>query len=260
MIHNDMCASCPHYKRAYSAVSGDRWTAYHGDAVDVLRDLAAERPRSVDAIITDPPYGTGANSVAGRLKSSPEKYSRSKTPLPAIHGDSVLPDVWESMMRLVMTYALRLAKPGASALVFCDWRCYSALMRVMGNAGWILRGLLVWDKGIATRPSQNGFRAQSELILWARNGGPPERDQPVYLDGVFRYPTPRRRHHLTEKPVDLMKELVRICPPGGVVLDAFQGSGTTGVAALASGLHYIGIEAVEEYHNIAVSRLEMCTL
>ncbi|MFN3595162.1 MAG: DNA methyltransferase, partial [Thiobacillaceae bacterium] len=58
-----------------------------------------------------------------------------------------------------------------------------------------------------------------------------------------------------EKPLGLMRDLVQICPPGGTVLDPFQGSGTTGVAALMEGLRYIGIEAVEHYHRVACERL-----
>jgi len=129
-------------------------------------------------------------------------------------------------------------------------------MRIAGTVGWGIRGVVVWDKGRGTRPSKNGFRAQSELILWTRNGRTRYREPPVYLDGVFRYPSPPRVHHLTEKPVALMRDLVEICTPGGVVLDPFQGSGTTGVAAIESGRRYVGIECVREYHEIACKRLE----
>lgn len=252
------CAACPYAQSRPSAgIRGERWSAYHGDSLMVLRDLSARQPQSVDAIITDPPYGTGANSIAGRLASPLTKYRSSnvRSHLPSFAGDSMLPDQWAEMMHQVMALCMTLAKPGASALVFCDWRGYPTLMRIMGATGWGLRGCLVWDKGRAARPSPNGFRSQSELIIWARNGGSPDRSPPVYLDGVFRHPTPPRKHHAVEKPLGLMRDLVQICPPGGTVLDPFQGSGTTGVAALMEGLRYIGIEAVEHYHRVACERL-----
>lgn len=252
------CSACPYVQtKQLVDVRGERWAAYRGDSMMVLRDLSARHPQSVDAIITDPPYGTGANSVAGRLASPLVKYRSSgvKSGLPSFAGDSMPPDAWAEMMNQVMNLCLAVAKPGASALVFCDWRGFPTLMRIMGAVGWGLRGCLVWDKGRGTRPSQNGFRAQSELIIWARNGGAPYRDPPVYLDGVFRHPTPPRRHHAVEKPLGLMRDLVQICPTGGTVLDPFQGSGTTGVAALMAGMRYIGIEAVEHYHRTACQRL-----
>lgn len=66
----------------------------------------------------------------------------------------------------------------------------------------------------------------------------------------------RANHHPTVKPVALMRWLVRmVAPPGGLVLDPFAGSGTTGVAALAEGARFVGIERELEYFNIAHARL-----
>lgn len=61
--------------------------------------------------------------------------------------------------------------------------------------------------------------------------------------------------HITQKPVEVMQELVKICPPGGTVLDPFAGSGTTGVAALREGRQFIGIELSEHYADITEARL-----
>jgi site-specific DNA-methyltransferase (adenine-specific) len=65
-----------------------------------------------------------------------------------------------------------------------------------------------------------------------------------------------RNTHPTVKPVDLMRWLVRlVTPPGGVVLDPFAGSGTTGCAAVQEDFEFIGIEREEEYVKIAESRI-----
>jgi len=62
--------------------------------------------------------------------------------------------------------------------------------------------------------------------------------------------------HPTVKPVDLMRWLCRlVTPPGGVVLDCFMGSGSTGVAALAEGFSFIGVEREAEYFAIAERRI-----
>tara|TARA_R110000868_G_scaffold400472_1_gene674988 strand:+ start:592 stop:1578 length:987 start_codon:yes stop_codon:yes gene_type:complete len=62
--------------------------------------------------------------------------------------------------------------------------------------------------------------------------------------------------HPTVKPTDLMRYLCRLVTPlGGIVLDPFMGSGSTGKAALLEGFHFIGIERQEEYFNIAKKRL-----
>jgi DNA modification methylase len=63
-------------------------------------------------------------------------------------------------------------------------------------------------------------------------------------------------NHPTVKPVDLMRYLVRlVCPMGGIVLDPFNGSGTTAVASRAEHCRYIGAELSEDYCRITIERL-----
>jgi len=62
--------------------------------------------------------------------------------------------------------------------------------------------------------------------------------------------------HPTVKPTDLMRYLCRlVTPPGGIVLDPFMGSGSTGKAAMLEGFEFIGIEREAAYHAIAESRI-----
>jgi len=63
------------------------------------------------------------------------------------------------------------------------------------------------------------------------------------------------RAHLTEKPVAVMEQAVAICPPDGLVLDPFAGSGSTGVACLRAGRRFVGIEVDEHYFALACERL-----
>jgi DNA modification methylase len=64
--------------------------------------------------------------------------------------------------------------------------------------------------------------------------------------------------HPTIKPLDLMRYLVRlVCARGSVVLDPFCGSGSTGCAAIAEGVRFVGIEQSREYADIAVGRLRL---
>lgn len=66
----------------------------------------------------------------------------------------------------------------------------------------------------------------------------------------------RANIHPTVKPVDLMRWLCRlVTPPGGVVLDPFMGSGSTGIGALREGFRFVGIEQSREYFDIACARV-----
>lgn len=69
-----------------------------------------------------------------------------------------------------------------------------------------------------------------------------------------------RNIHPTVKPIDLMRWLVRlVTPPGGLVLDPFTGSGTTGAAAILEGFEFVGVEREGEYAEIARARIEFWT-
>jgi DNA modification methylase len=81
---------------------------------------------------------------------------------------------------------------------------------------------------------------------------------PVDDDGNARdrFKAQSRNHHPTVKPTDLMRYLCRlVTPPGGVVLDPFTGSGSTGKAATLEGFRFIGIEREAEYVEIAKARI-----
>lgn len=158
---------------------------------------------------------------------------------------------------MVLHEACTRLRPGAPVVVFCDWRQIAVTSDALEAAGATWRGLVVWDKTESCRPQPNAFRAQAEYAVWGRFGThePADDVAPVYLPGVIRCATPRDRTHQTEKPLDLMRQLVRICPPGGLVLDPFAGSGSCGHAALLEGRRYLGIEMSEGYANAARARI-----
>lgn len=75
-------------------------------------------------------------------------------------------------------------------------------------------------------------------------------------DGTLGSITMRRNHHNTVKPIALMRHLLRlVTPPGGVVLDPFAGSGSTGCATALEGFDFVGIELDTEYAVIAERRV-----
>ena len=98
-----------------------------------------------------------------------------------------------------------------------------------------------------------------------RNEGLADRDAQKVNDGratpidnpYQRGETERRNTHPTVKSTKLMAYLCRlVTPPGGLILDPFLGSGSTGVAALREGFRFVGIEKEEEYFEIAKARIE----
>ena len=68
-------------------------------------------------------------------------------------------------------------------------------------------------------------------------------------------PPSARREHITEKPLVLMRELVKIVPRGGTILDPFTGAGTTGAAAVIEGRRFIGSEITPHFARVASLRI-----
>lgn len=97
-----------------------------------------------------------------------------------------------------------------------------------------------------------------------RNEGLPSSDAPaVTTDATMRecetadWSARNGNHHPTVKPTDLMAYLVRlVTPPGGLVLDPFMGSGSTGKACMREGFRFAGIDMTADYVAIAAARIE----
>lgn len=252
------CSTCPHNPaRQTKAAHGAGWTLYQADFRAVAGLLA---DGSVDALITDPPYGSGGFTVKDRLRSSKSKSVSSgaayQHSLPDIDGDSLHPKAWEQLMLDVCVLVKQKLKVGGVFALFIDWRNKGELQAIIQASGLTLRGHVVWDKK-NSRPIRNGFQNQAEYIFWGTHGPMPKRNPAIYLPGVFRHITmTNRKVHITQKPLALMLELVKVCPPGGVIYDPFADSGTTGVAALQSGYQFVGCESVPVYFDVAKQRLE----
>jgi site-specific DNA-methyltransferase (adenine-specific) len=239
-------------------------TLYRGDALVVLTDLPSA---SVDAVITDPPYSSGGLMRGDRAVAPAQKYRgfsqdpNGGTRPPAstfadFVGDNRDQRTHAFWSELWIDEALRVTRPGGILMCFTDWRQLPLMTDVIQMRGWVWRGIVVWDKGVA-RPVKGRFRNHIEYVLWASCGPMPDPEaNPVYLPSLCRHNPPSTdRLHVTEKPLGLMRELIQIVPKGALVLDPFMGTGTTGVAAVLGARRFIGVELTEHYHRIAVERI-----
>ena len=229
---------------------------HQGGAITILPTIETA---SVDLVVADPPYNSGGRTQSDRTRESARGKYVSGDPehlLADFAGDNRDQRSYTAWLALVLAECLRVSRPGASLLVFSDWRQLPATSDALQAGGWLWRGIVSWRKPIS-RPKMGGFRAECEYLLWGSNGSVDATRNPVYLPGWYSASQPRgkTRRHITQKPVELLSELIRVCVPGGVVLDPFAGSGSTGVAALSTGRAFIGIEITEHYAAIARERL-----
>ena len=234
----------------------DRATLYGGDALAVLADLPTG---SVDAVVCDPPYSSGGMVRSDRMQDVHTKYvqtgSSSHETLEAFTGDSRDQRAYAYWSALWMGEAMRATRPGGVLLAFTDWRQLPATTDAIQAGGWVWRGIVPWWKP-SGRPTQGRFSNTCEYVVWGSNG---PRDLMALdgkaLPGFYQANSPRSREHITQKPLDVMRSLVKICPEGGVVLDPFMGSGTTGVAAMLERRRFVGVEMVPGHQQVAERRI-----
>ena len=236
---------------------------YQGDCLELLGELCSQPESQFDAVITDPPYCSGADTKSGRDADPASKYCHSgntcgRPSFAGDHRDSRSFEFWATMW---LSFARRHCKPSAYGLVFIDWRQLPLMTNVLQAAGFTWKGLTVWDKGRGARSPHKGyFRHQAEYVVWGTNGKVPKLTDRGPFDGVFSIPVRQEdKHHITGKPTPLMRELVRCAPSGGLILDPFAGSGTTGVAAQLEERRAVLIEQSEAYCEIAARRLNAQT-
>lgn len=230
----------------------------HGEALATLRTLP---DASVDVVVTDPPYSSGGMFRGDRARPGKEKcegggYVNGAPPIdrPDYDGDCRDQRTYAMWCGMWLQECLRIVKPGGVICVFTDWRQLPTVTDALQLAGWVWRGIGIWDKTEAARPQRGWFRNQCEYVPWASKGPMPNEGE--CLPGVWRQSViADAKHHVAGKPVPVMRGIVQICPAGGVVLDPFMGSGTTGVACAREGRDFIGIEQNADYFPIAQRRI-----
>lgn len=192
-------------------------TLYLGDCMDILPTLD-----KVDLLLTDPPYGIGADSHQGKIENGWKQYDKSG-------WDSKKPE--NDLIYLCI-------KKGKVCII---WGGNYFTNILPPSMQW-----LVWDKG------QRGFSLADCEFAWSSQNNAAR---------VFDYSRALAmqdgKQHPTQKPIALMKWCIEQCKNNPqTILDPFMGSGTTGVAAIQMGRKFIGIEREPKYFEIACKRIE----
>lgn len=245
---------------------------YKGDALEVLKHLPDE---SFDCVWTDPPYNLsndGITCVAGKMVPvNKGDWDRSR----GIEGDFQFNLAWTAQ-------CFRILKPTGSIWVTGTLHVHPSVGMALLKNGFRILNDIVWLK--PNPPPNLGrrtFTHATEIVYWAskaQKGTAPGHkfnyDQMKQENGgkqmksVWNFNVPRKGtvetkfgRHPTQKPVALVDRCIRASTElGDSVLDPFLGSGTTGVAALAIGRSFVGIENKPEFLDMAVARMqEICS-
>lgn len=269
---SDVDAAAPVPKENHTCRLGDVWhlgdsLLLVGDATDTDAVLAVLDDERADCVWTDPPYGVSYSGAAGRIKNDSSKD---------------LPDLLDGAFRTIVT----AARPGVPVYVAYADTEGPVFQTAMVSAGIRVRQHLVWVKNTLVlghsdyqwrhEPIWAGHTpAEGEggedpaalthegLVYGYTPGGEGRlgRGGPRWYGGhdattVFEVPKPPRNlDHPTMKPVELItRMLTNSCPPAGLVLDLFGGSGSTLIAAHHQRARAFLVELDERYADAICRR------
>lgn len=201
---------------------------------------------SFDVILTDPPYGIGADEFGD---------SGGKAAGAHFYEDDYA--YWKEIIEVFASESFRLAKEKAHLYAFCDITRFEELKAILCRAGWnCFRTPIIWHKpnGSRTPWVDSGPQRKYELILYANKGKKPVTR--IFPD-LVSYPTDENLGHPAQKPVALYEDLLRrSVSAGDSVADFFCGSGPIFPAATRVKCLATGIEANPAAYGICLKRLD----
>jgi site-specific DNA-methyltransferase (adenine-specific) len=268
----------------------NRSRVIHGDNLGVLHTMASE---SVDLVYIDPPFNTGKaqkrlqltttrDPNGDRIGFGDKRYATVRV------GSRAFADVFDDYLgflepRLIETH--RILKPTGSLYFHIDYReahyCKVLLDGIFGRSSFVNE--IIWAYDYGARTTKKWPPKHDTIFFYAKDPSSyvfnvDEIDRIPYMAPDLVGPEKTARGKLptdtwwhtivsptgkeklgypTQKPIGILRRIIRASsPPGGLVLDFFAGSGTTGAAALESGRTFILVDSNAEAIDVMRKRFK----
>ena len=212
-----------------------KFELWHGDCLELMKNIP---DGSVDLVLTDPPYGIDFQSNFRK-----NKFNKIENDI-AVNAE-------------FLDECKRVLKDTGAFYCFTRWDVYPSWIEQIRKR-FKVKNCIVWFKrGGGLGDLKKGYIYNHEFIIYCAEKN--HRLNGKRRNDVFEFAkdAPSTYVHPTQKPISLLKEIIeRSSNEGGVVLDCFMGSGSTGVACVNTNRRFIGIELDEGYFNIAKKRIE----
>jgi site-specific DNA-methyltransferase (adenine-specific) len=217
------------------------------------------RDKSINCILTDPPYGI--NYKSGRqiydrkiaLKTGIDVKVRNSY-FNQIQGDAILSVDWYAD-------AYRILENNSAIYLFCHWKKYTEVVKQLEHVGFKIKNMIVMNKSNHGSGDLKGsYAPKHELVIFAVKGNhklnfPKGRTCDV-INAKIIY-TGAKKKHPNEKPISwLIPFIENSTKEGDILLDPFMGCGSTGVAAMQYNIKFIGIEIDKDHYFTAVNNIK----
>ena len=213
---------------------------YQGDCLEIMGGI---KDKSVDLIVTDPPYLMDYQSNRRKKEDRFDKIKNDK------ENYMLIQDYLEECHRIM--------KDNTAIYCFCSWHNIDFFKNEF-EKHFKLKNILVWNKNNhGTGDLKGSYAPKHEFILFGHKGRTLLREKRIA--DVIDCPkiSSNKLTHPTEKPQDLLEIFIKQSSDvGSIIFDGFMGTGSCGIAAKKLNRNFIGIELDEKYFNIAKDRIE----
>ncbi len=242
----------------------DQFTLYLGDSLKILKTFQKE---SIDMIFADPPYFLSNNGVTCR---GGQMVSVNKA-----HWDQTNMTTNEKIRynQKWLRACKRVLKDQGTIFISGTLHNIYLIGTALELEGFSIINNITWEKlNPPPHLARKAFAHSTETILWAKKKETKrysfnydlmkEFNSGKQMKDVWRFPLTkpsekRLGKHPTQKPLELLKRIMQAASKeGDLILDPFNGSGTTGIAATSLNRRYIGIDMEQKYLDLTVSRFE----
>ena len=203
------------------------------------------KDNSIDLIVTDPPYLMDYKT--NRRNNKEHRFCK------PIIGDND-----EGLITRFIKESYRVLKDDSAMYVFCNSNRIDFFKKEIESAGFKIKNIIVWVKNNWTAGDlKASFGKQYEFIILANKGRAFFNGKRLSDVWEFDRVVGKKQLHQNQKPLELIERMIlKHSKPGGLVLDPFMGSGTTGVACIKHGRKFIGYELDKRYFEIAEKRIK----
>ena len=213
---------------------------YQGDCLEVMGSI---KDKSIDLIVTDPPYLMNYQSNRRKKEDRFDKIKNDK------ENYMLIQDYLEECHRIM--------KDNTAIYCFCSWHNIDFFKREFEKY-FKLKNIIVWNKNNhGTGDLKGAYAPKHEFILFGHKGRTLLREKriPDIID-CSKVPS-KKLTHPTEKPQELLEIFIKqSSDEESIIFDGFMGTGSCGIAAKKLNRKFVGIELDEKYFNIAKDRLE----
>lgn len=225
------------------------------DCVSFMDKMPSE---SVDLIVTSPPYNLKNSTGNGMKDGRGGKWANASLINGYDNYDDNMPhDLYVEWQRDCLSSMMRVLKEDGAIFYNHKWRVQGGILQERNDivSGFPVRQIIIWKRSGGINFNKGYFLPTFEVIYMITKPKFELKKGANKLTDIWEFHQERDNIHPAPFPVELPYRCIS-STKGGVVLDPFMGSGTTGVAAKMLNRDWIGIEKSNEYCTLATDRIE----